>query len=79
MIAFEPHPAHVEWIRRHLEVNGVEAGRVELHAVAAGNVAARRMLTDAGATSALVGEGRDGAGAGGCRWRWWMCSGCWAG
>jgi len=62
VIAFEPHPAHVACIRRHLVVNGVEAKRVELHAVAGGAAAAHLTLTDAGATSEVVTKS---AGAGG--------------
>ena len=50
--AFEPHPAHVRQIRRHLQVNGLEE-QVTLIAAAAGRVSGEMFLTDAGPESQL--------------------------
>lgn len=51
--AFEPHPAHVQQIRRHIEMNRL-TNRVTLHAAAAATTAGELRLTDSEASSTII-------------------------
>ena len=55
--AFEPHPAHVDLIRAHLEINRW-GNKVVLHPAAAGAQDGRTFLTDDGGHSSTTSEAR---------------------
>jgi FkbM family methyltransferase len=60
LVAFEPHPVHVELLRRNVALNDLSS-RVQIHAAAAGDRNGEARLSDEGARSALVsGEAREG-------------------
>ncbi len=59
IIAFEPHPVHVEMIKRNLELNQISK-RVKVHAAAVGSRPGMAYLTDGGSSSTL----RAGTGPG---------------
>jgi FkbM family methyltransferase len=52
VIAFEPHPAHVNQLRKNLALNKWEA-KVEIHSAAAGTRTENVWLSDAGTSSAV--------------------------
>jgi FkbM family methyltransferase len=51
--AFEPHPAHLDRLRRTVALNGLK-DRVTIHPQAAGTVSGTSELADMGVSSALV-------------------------
>ena len=57
--AFEPHPHHVQQIRRHVSANNLK-DRVTVHAAAAGNRSCQQFLLDAENQSTLVSGGGPG-------------------
>jgi FkbM family methyltransferase len=56
ILAFEPHPRHAEQARRNIALNG-QQHRVELRTEAAGAKSRGMLLSDQGASSALVADG----------------------
>lgn len=55
ILAFEPHPRHIELLRGHLRMNGLE-DRTTVHEAAAGTAAGEAWLTDSRSSSKLVGR-----------------------
>jgi FkbM family methyltransferase len=53
VLAFEPHPVHLEQLRKNLELNHW-SGRADLVAAAAGTTSGSGRLTDGGAGSSLL-------------------------
>jgi FkbM family methyltransferase len=53
IVAFEPHPDHIELLNRNMELNLI-SNRVTVHAAAAGPRAGTAFLADAGSSSMLV-------------------------
>ena len=54
--AFEPHPRHLDLLRRSLRINRIEA-QVKVHPVAVGQTAGTFELIDAGTASAIAPSG----------------------
>ena len=53
LVAFEPHPTHVELLKRNVALNNLSA-RVRIHAAAAGDRKGEARLSDEGTCSTLV-------------------------
>jgi FkbM family methyltransferase len=53
LVAFEPHPVHVELLRRNLTLNNLSS-RVQIHAAAAGICKGEARLSNEGAMSTLL-------------------------
>ena len=60
--AFEPHPGHLDVLRRSLRINRL-GGRVNVHPVAVGEAAGTCELIDAGAASTIAQSGAAFTGA----------------
>lgn len=59
LVAFEPHPAHVQLLERNVALNNLSS-RVQLHAAAASDRNGKAHLSDEGARSAVVsGDARE--------------------
>ncbi len=61
IVAFEPHPAHIERALANWSLNDV-TGKVTLHQAAASNKAGRLFLSDLGMSSTLYGDGSNAKG-----------------
>jgi FkbM family methyltransferase len=61
--AFEPHPAHLDRLRRSVALNCLD-DRVTIYAQAVGTASGMAQLADAGVASAVVAEGRTSAATG---------------
>ena len=53
LVAFEPHPAHVQLLKRNVALNNLSS-RVQLHAAAASDRNGKARLSDEGARSTVV-------------------------